>query len=321
MTNNPYQEILDCLEQPAFLVRDGAILLRNAKSSAAEEALCACLQNGIPEGVQTIADAQWNFSLRPCGDAVLVLASPYAPPQDAMQETAKTLRTALAGLYSTVHALLPSLEEQDNPRTKQQTAALNRTLHQLFRLVGNMETASAETLVPHMARLDLRDFLENLYHTAAPLCTVIGKQLDLHLPRTKDAVITSADRQMLERAVLNLIANAMRASGDRITLRLYTANHHAVIEVQTSCDDTEENPLTGAELGLDIVRRIAQCHGGTLMCRPLEHTAMLTVSLRRTAFPLRTRQTAYDYSGGFDHALLELSDVLPSTVYQTLDTD
>lgn len=328
MTYEPYQEILDCLEQPAFLVRDGEIVIGNARSAEAEEALRRCLQDGIPEGVQAIADAQWNFSLRPCRDAVLVLASAYEPPQDAMQEAAKTLRTALAGLYSSVHSLLPSLEEQDNPRTRQQTAALNQTLHQLFRLAGNMETAAVEKLTPHMERMDLRDFLEQLYQAAAPLCAVTGKQLHLRLPLTKDAIFTSADRQMLERAVLNLLANAMRTSAENITLRLYTANHRAVIEVQSPCDEETANlfgnsadPMASPELGLDIVRRIAQCHGGTLMFRPLEHTAMLTISLRRASFPLRTVQTVYDYSGGFDHVLLELSDVLPAAVYRSIDTE
>lgn len=332
MAYSQYREILDCLDQPAFLVKNGEIIFGNAQDSDAEEALRTILMDSIPQDVQTIADERWNFSLRPLQDAVLVLASPNELPRNMMRDTAKALRTSLAGLYSMVHALLPSLEEQDNPRTRQQTAALNHNLHQLFRLVGNMETASTETLIPHMERLNLVEFLEQLYSAAAPLCALTGKRLILQLPDSP--IRTTADRQILERAILNLISNAIRASGDgdTVTLRLYTADRRAVFEVQnhTEADNIFSNlfqptdeTMPFAGLGLEIVRKTAKLHGGTLMFRPIENgiAAMLSISIRQVSTPLRSVQIAYDYTGGFDHLLLELSDILPPAVYQSLNID
>lgn len=327
MSYEQYRDILNCLDQPAFLVQNNAIILQNSKSLDAEQALQTLLQDGIPEHVEKIAAERWDFSLRPLGDVILVLAKPCNPPPDTMQSIAKALRNSLAGIYSMVHALLPTLEEQDNPKTRQQTAALNQCLHQLCRLSSNMETVSAEQLIPGMERLDLSEFLEQFYASAAPFCTLLGKQLILQLPDSP--ICASADRQMLERAMLNLLSNAIRASESEssITIRLYSMNHCAIFAVQ-NCTDTalselfDSNGETSAfaGLGLDVVRKIAQLHGGTLMFSPLENgiSAMFSISLRRGSNPFRSAQVSYDYAGGFDHMLLELADVLPPAAYQFL---
>lgn len=329
-----YRDILDCLEQPAFLVQNGKILFGNAQCAAAETSLCTLLQEGVPPDVQTIADAQWDFMLHPIQDFMLVLAMPHTLPLDVMQTTARSLRTALAGMYSMLHVLLPALAEQEHPRTRQRITTLNHYLHQVFRLVGNMEIISSENLTPNLEALDLCDFLKQLHTTVTPLCALIERQLKIQLPNAP--IYAVADPQMLERSILNLISNAIRFSKDTgaIILRLYHTDRHAVIEVQNTAASgvtladmarVSAAPLSAAsdELNLDVVRKTAQIHNGALMFRPLNDgiAAMFSLPLRHSHAPLRSARVSYDYAGGFNHVLLELSDVLPTAVYQSMDFD
>ena len=97
-----------------------------------------------------------------------------------------------------------------------------------------------------------------------------------------EAATVRADRDALEQAVLNLLANAMKYSGDarEIALRLRRENGCAVIQVEDHGvgiapeehqhiferfyrAPTRENQLIpGAGLGLTLVQHIAQAHGG-----------------------------------------------------------
>ncbi|MEA4965907.1 MAG: HAMP domain-containing sensor histidine kinase [Oscillospiraceae bacterium] len=332
-----YREILNCLEQPAFLIKDDAVVLCNDQAAEMEAAIIELLRGG--EFPDTIVSGEKPFHLeeRPIAGFRLLLATPLGAQQTVLAAAARAIRTPLSNLFSLAATLLPYLEEQEDPRIQRQTAEINRSLYQLFRTVGNMEAVSSPPVGVHRERADLRAFLEDLCQRAQPLCEIAGLELAVVLPNTPIAAYL--DRQRLERAVLNLLSNAIRFAdpGSIVTIRLEPLQHGAVIRVSNLgepvdmpgnlfCRSEKEpgNPKFGAGLGLTIVQEIAREHGGTVVFRAMEHgfTADLSLSLEvPSPRELRSPLLHYDYTGGFDHLLVELSDALPSSIYNSVYID
>ena len=79
----------------------------------------------------------------------------------------------------------------------------------------------------------------------------------------------------------------------------------------------------GLGLGLPICRRIAAGHGGNIMVTSTEGEGtrvVVSIPNRQTDI-VRVKDMGFDYAGGFNHMLLELSDALPHTAFthQRLD--
>jgi signal transduction histidine kinase len=109
------------------------------------------------------------------------------------------------------------------------------------------------------------------------------KTLEIRVQVAEDLPILNVDANMIERAVNNLVDNAIKytPSGGTITVSAFRDNDHVVIKVQdTGLGISPENQaklferhvriarkefklVKGTGLGLFIVRSVAQRHGGT----------------------------------------------------------
>jgi signal transduction histidine kinase len=83
-----------------------------------------------------------------------------------------------------------------------------------------------------------------------------------------------------------------------------------------------EDSRNGLGLGLAIVRSVAANHGGTVLVSPTHAGGTritLTISIRQNEEAvLRSPLRRPDYTGGWDHALIELSDCLDARWYEKL---
>ncbi len=337
-------ETLELLVAPCFWVKDGVILGRNA--AARKLPLGECVEPLLAAG----GEAYWGFTggslyltLSVKGtlfgaaverkgdlDFFLLEESEGNPELRILSLAARELRQPLSGLFATVQQL--------DADQSAQISALNRGLSQLLRLIGNMSAAAAPIYHPELA--DITAVFREIFMKAQPLLESAG--LHLHYEGPEHSIYCLADAQELERSVLNLLSNSAKFSsrGSIIRCSLTRQNRTLRLCIQDEGSGIPEEILGsvfnrylrqpaiedgrwGLGLGLVLVRACASHHGGAVL---IDHPAQggtrvtMTLAIRQdTGNTLRSPRMRIDYAGERDHALVELSDVLPTDLYGSLE--
>jgi len=152
------------------------------------------------------------------------------------------------------------------------TATILRQVDSLRRIVTEF-TAFARPPGPHLEPEDLGAIVREVlrpYLVALPPGVVVELDVPLGLPRAW------VDRRLTERAVLNLVENALQAVGEKGTIQLRLRGREDRLELTVDDDgpglDAEarrhlfepffSTKTTGSGLGLALVRKIVEDHGG-----------------------------------------------------------
>ncbi|MDD6643767.1 MAG: sensor histidine kinase [Firmicutes bacterium] len=348
------KQILELLAQPVFLARDGSVIWCNgaARGMLAEGLpVSSLLENNAMlyevwsrEGVLhlpiILGGAEYDASVlaMQAGDLFLAARRPQEvnATAAAVEHASVALRKPLHTMLNAANALFEQLEET---QTEQIPAAaeLNQALYRLIRLCGQMSDGAQLLLhrrEAHREPTDIARFLTDFVSAARPLTESVGVQL-LFTPPGRP-LRGDIDCLLLERALYNLVANALAhcPSGSTITLSAQKQDFFLLLRVMDNGNGIEEGVLStiferfsasefgaasqGIGLGLPIVREIARLHGGTIAVNgnPEGGTCVtLTLSLAPSVLSLRSRMVRYDGYGDLNHALVELSDVLPPEIY------
>lgn len=146
--------------------------------------------------------------------------------------------------------------------------ALDATVNDLLHFASDRE--------PQLSTTRVADVIDELQTTLSPQLVAQHVSLDLHTPR--DLVI-QVDRDMLRRALLNLLLNAIDAlpRGGEITVTVVAGPQFVEIEVadngaglsaeqqRRAFEPFFTTKSTGTGLGLSIVYRVAESHGGDVV--------------------------------------------------------
>ena len=347
-------EMVGHLRHPAFCVKEGIIVNVNAAAAS------RMIEPGTPVSqiLKTGADEYPEFSggclylmLNVCGqdlgfsvsrkngfDLFHLEQDAAEPELRAMALAARELREPLAGIMVTADRLFAAADAEADPDTAVHMARINRGLFQMLRLISNMSDAGryAASGSVTMEVKNVSTLLDEVFAKAADLVEQSGVHLEYS--GISEPIYSLVNSELLERAVLNIISNAMKFTpgGGHIHAKLLRRGSKLYLSILDSGSGIAESTRSslfsrytrepgvedgrfGIGLGFVLIRSAAQQHGGTVLVdQPADCGARITMSLAirpGSGNQVRSPILKVDYAGERDHGLLELSDVLSSDFY------
>ncbi len=216
-----------------------------------------------------------------------------------MRRIVHDMRNPLAAIIAHASNLqtAPDFERANATRTAQ---TIETEAQRLTRLVDSILFDARLSHMPLvLQRLDMRDVLEEVYYQHDERAEREGKSLEFETP--PHSMPINGDRDLLVRAIGNLVDNALKYSARGAIVRIdgEMSPGHIVVKV---IDNGEGIPpeflpdrifealvrvrhrdgASGSGLGLNIVRKIAEMHGGTIMAESrLGHGTTMTLVMPR----------------------------------------
>lgn len=345
--------MLDLIVRPVFCVKENHIVKVNQAAQRLFLTTGADIQPLLLTGSEEYADFSEgclyltvSVSSQPWGASVIRMdgVDVFVLEQESdvgelrsLALAARELREPLANLMSTAKRLFPMPVMQENPEIREQAARLNRGLFQMLRIVGNMSDANRCAAASRQETRDIPSLLAEVFEKAGALVSHAGIQLNYE--GLSESIYTLADADQLERAVLNILSNAIKFSpkGSVIEARLTRKGRMLYLSVQDSGtgipEDIRSSVFTrylrqpaiedgrfGIGLGMVLIRSAAVHHGGTVLIdqpRGKGTRVTMTLAIRQSKDTvLRSSALHVDYAGELDHGLVELSETLPADLYE-----
>lgn len=352
--SNTLTGMLDLMAYPAFCVKDGIVAYANRPALACMltegTPVAQILFTGAEEYAQfedgclyltlCICDSYRGASVTRMGEFDVFVLEPtddFSTLQ-GLALAAQELRLPLANVMTVTDKLFPQLQDAKDVNTEEQLARINKGLFQLLRIVSNMSDAHryCQLTTSGQEVVNICDYLGELFSATAELAREAG--INLVFQNLNTPVYSLADPDKLQRAISNILSNAMKFTpkGGRIDAKLSRRGNmlHLTIQDSGSCVPENlrgsifsrylrhpeiEDGRNGIGLGMVLVRSTAAIHGGTVLLEyPKESGTRVTMTLairQKTDPTVQSPLFRVDYAGERDHRLLELSDVLPHTLY------
>lgn len=347
--------MLDLIIQPAFTVEEGTIQLCNeaARKQFLEPGMSIkpMLATGQAEYGE-LSEGCLYLTLKigniPCEAAVRRMEGfdLFTLEQEAdhselqvMALAAQELRAPLSSVMTVADQLFPLADDGSDPDRTSQVSRINRGLFQMLRIISNMSDAYryAQQSAPHLMVQNIRETVQEIFDKSAALLEHGG--IRLCFTNLDRPVFTLVDSEKLERAVSNILSNAVKFSGPGSCIDAKFTRRgnmlclsvtdggcgienavHSSIHTRYLRQPGLEDPRFGLGLGMVFIRAAATVHGGTVLIDHPENCGTritMTLALNQdVGSTLRTSSLHVDYAGERDHLLMELSDVLPLSLYE-----
>ena len=345
------QNLLEMIDRPAFIVQKGIIKDYNQMAKNRQIPLHAPITDLLQEHDESYGRYQGGILyltlqigrircgatvVRQDGNDIFLLDRDADQAQlQALALAAQQLRVPLSNVMTVADGLLPQLQEAPQ---KEKASQMYRSLFQLMRLITNMADAERYTGLnaPNFENTELCSFFQE---TIDKIRTALeSTKVGIRFSCPEMPIFTIMDRERMERAVYNLISNAVKFShaGDEVTITLSKSGTMACLTIEDHGDGIAshvqgtlfhrymrepaiEDSRFGLGLGMTLVRSVAADHGGTVLLEQKDGTRVaMTIAIRKEpSSTLRTHKLRIgDYAGGRDLGLLEFSEILPASDYE-----
>jgi signal transduction histidine kinase len=252
-------------------------LLKRAQTSGRIAIQTLALAEGVRYSVQAMPLDRQTYAIicRP----VQAAGTQNSFYENFIRRIVHDMRNPLAAIIGHAANMTQSVQvEPDHWRKSAKT--IQDEAQRLARLVDSMLFDARLAYVPlEMQRFDLADVLEEALYAQDERAVREGKSLQMDVPPGPMPI--EGDRDLLQRAFENLIDNSLKYSGEdgRLGIRLEDQGGNHVIEFTDNGEgippeylpDRIFEPLvrarshgSGSGLGLSIVRKIIEMHGGTI---------------------------------------------------------
>lgn len=351
---NHLPDMLELLPQPAFCVEKRVVTWVNQAAAQRQVEPGCAIDSLLKTGAEEYADfsagklyltlsagqKQYGATVTRMGgyDVFLLTKETEQAELHALSLAAQQLREPLAGIMSAADRLFPKLSESEAT----QVAHINQGLFQLLRLIGNMSDASRYTQSKShlMETVNITALFEEVFTSVEDLVSQTAHTL--HFEGLSKDLYCLANRELLERAVYNLVSNALKFSPNdtKIFASLKREKNKLYLTVTDNgegvADSMRGNVFSGflrepgiadgrfgIGLGMVLVRAAANAHGGTVLIQQPEDggtKVTLTITLRQNDGGVFNAPVfTVDYAGERDHGLIELSDSLPASAYEKIN--
>ena len=193
------------------------------------------------------------------------------------------LRNPLSAILSALHIL--RLQDTENPSQQKAKIIIERQVGQLAHLIDDLLEVSrviTGKIQLHQERLEMRGIVGRAIESARPLIDRCKHELSVSLP--VEPIWLQGDPTRLEQVVVNLLNNAAKYTDDGGQIRL-TAQQEGgevvlrvrdtgvgidpellprIFELFTQADRTLDRAQGGLGIGLSLVQKLVELHGGTV---------------------------------------------------------
>lgn len=251
-----------------------------------------------------------------------------------LPQAADQMRGALSNLYFAAARLAPAAAREQDPELDAKAALVDQSYYRLIRMVNNLSAARYLNDEPLPLRdRDIVDFVSELFAKAASLAPLRG--LETRLLCAADSHLCAFCPDALEQLLYQLLSNAFKftPAGGLITVELRLTGGRVLLSVEDTGPGIDPDrletlfdsyhqaekpapPPQGLGLGLALCRGIAQGHGGILTAESRRGKgSRFTFSMPDRLCGTTLAEPRFDYSGGFNRALMALSDAMPPEAF------